>query len=183
MPTASPGRLCRARGPRTSSVPVPDGFDWDMWLGPLPWRPFGGEAGHTLSGLFVGDVNWSPHHYDIIQWTVNPDVRAPIDVKYRNGSIDYHYGNGVVVHSGGYPGEPVGPEGGACFVGTTGRIAVDRSNIVSYPAEHAPGAAAARRRAGLSCRQPFRELPGMHPHPQGRRSAIRRSPPTPSMPS
>ena len=116
------------------SVPVPDGFDWDMWLGPLPWRPFGGEAGHTLSGLFVGDVNWSPHHYDIIQWTVNPDESAPIDIEYDNGNIHYHYGNGVVVHSAGYPGEAVGGEGGGCFVGTTGRIAVDRSNIVSYPA-------------------------------------------------
>lgn len=116
------------------SVPVPEGFDWDMWLGPLPWRPFGGEAGHTLSGLFVGDINWSPHHYDIIQWTVKPDEAAPIDVEYDGGQIHYHYGNGVVVHSTPYPGEPVGPDGGACFVGTTGRIAVDRGNIVSYPA-------------------------------------------------
>jgi hypothetical protein len=116
------------------SVPVPEGFDWDMWLGPLPWRPFGGEAGHTLSGLFVGDVNWSPHHYDIIQWTVNPDEATPIDIEYDSGNIHYHYSNGVVVHSAGYPGEPVGGDGGACFVGTTGRIAVDRSNIVSYPA-------------------------------------------------
>jgi len=129
-----PGAFVPSAWTSDHSVPVPDGFDWDLWLGPLPWRPFSGEAGHALSGLFVGDVNWSPHHYDIIQWTVNPDVTAPIDVKYRNGSIDYHYGNGVVVHSGAYPGEAVGPEGGACFVGTTGRIAVDRSNIVSYPA-------------------------------------------------
>ena len=28
----------------------------------------------------------------------------------------------------------MGGEGGACFIGTEGRIAVDRSNIVSYPA-------------------------------------------------
>ena len=28
---------------------------------------------------------------------------------------------------------PSGGEGGACFVGTEGRLAVDRSNIVSYP--------------------------------------------------
>lgn len=116
------------------SVPVPDGLDWDLWLGPLPWRPFAGELGQTLSGLFVGDVNWSPHHYDIIQWTVNPDFRAPIEVKYKKGSIDFHYANGVVVHSGGYPGEPVGGEGGACFVGPMGRIAVDRNSIVSHPA-------------------------------------------------
>ena len=121
---------------RTSnkSVPVPEGFDWDLWLGPLSWQPYGGSAGHTLPGLFVGDVNWSPHHYDIIQWTVNPDLQAPIEVEYDNGEVHYHYANGVVVHSYGYPGEPVGGEGGACFVGTAGRIAVDRSNIVSYPA-------------------------------------------------
>jgi len=120
---------------------VPSGFDWDLWLGPLPWRPFGGEAGHALSGCFIGDINWSPHHYDIIQWTVNPDPAAPIEVTYENrgnrtdGAVThYRYSNGAVVHSTDYPGEPVGGEGGACFVGTEGRIAVDRANIISYPA-------------------------------------------------
>jgi len=129
-----PGAFVPTAWTSDQSVAVPDGFDWDLWLGPLPWRPYGGEAGHTLSGLFIGDVNWSPHHYDIIQWTVNPDLRAPIDVEYDKGNVHYHYENGVVVHSAGYPGEPVGGEGGACFVGTEGRIAVDRNNIVSYPA-------------------------------------------------
>ncbi len=122
-----------------ASVPVPDGFDWDMWLGPLPWRPFAGEAGHALTGCFIGDVNWAPHHYDIVQWTVNPDVNAPVEAQFerdRQGGerIHYHYANGVVVHSTGYPGEAIGGEGGAVFVGTEGRIAVDRNNLVSYPA-------------------------------------------------
>ncbi len=86
-------------------------------------------------------MNWAPHHYDIIQWTVNPDPRAAIEVEYENPGqqpqsavAHYHYANGVVVHSTGYPGEKVGDEGGACFVGTKGRIAVDRNSIVSYPA-------------------------------------------------
>jgi len=124
----------------THSQPTPPGFDWDLWLGPLPWRPYGGESGHALSGCFIGDVNWAPHHYDIIQWTVNPDPLAPIEVECENAGkspqtavIHYHYANGVVVHSTGYPGEKVGDEGGACFVGTKGRIAVDRNSIVSYP--------------------------------------------------
>ena len=137
------------------AVPVPDGFDWNLWLGPLPWRSFGGEAGHALSGCFVGDVNWAPHHYDIIQWTVNPDVNGPVEVQFEgsgrrdagggqhpagaagrpgDGQVHYHYSNGVVVHSIGYPGERIGGDGGACFVGTEGRIAVDRANIASYPA-------------------------------------------------
>ena len=51
-----------------------------------------------------------------------------------NAIIHYRYSNGVQVHSTSYPGEPVGDVGGACFVGTEGRIAVDRNNIVSYPA-------------------------------------------------
>ncbi|MEK7675378.1 MAG: Gfo/Idh/MocA family oxidoreductase [Verrucomicrobiota bacterium] len=150
-----PGAFFPSAWTSDRSVPLPDGFDWDLWLGPLAWRPFGGEAGHTLSGLFVGDVNWSPHHYDIIQWTVNPDVTAPVEVQFEgdanlasgsgaypggaagrpgDGQVHYHYSNGVVVHSTGYPGESIGGEGGACFVGTEGRIAVDRVNLVSYPA-------------------------------------------------
>jgi hypothetical protein len=129
-----PGALVPSAWTSSRSVPVPAGFDWDLWLGPLPWRPYGGEAGHTLTGLFVGDVNWSPHHYDIIQWTVNPDVTAPIEAQPDNGQVRYRYSHGVIVHSQEYPGERVGSDGGACFVGTEGRIVVDRANIVSYPA-------------------------------------------------
>ena len=122
--------------------PIPKGFDWDLWLGPLPWRPYNGSAGHALPGCFVGDVNWSPHHYDIIQWTVNADPHAPIEVNFEavknhpdGGIIHYRFSHGVVVHSTEYPGEPVGAGGGACFVGTEGRIAVDREELVAYPAK------------------------------------------------
>jgi hypothetical protein len=47
----------------------------------------------------------------------------------------YKYANGVTVFGKPYPGEPVGADGGACFVGTSGRIAVDRDSLVSDPAE------------------------------------------------
>ncbi len=152
-------RLPGAFYPKTwtsdESKPVPDGFDWDLWLGPLPWRPYGGAAGHALPGFFVGDVNWAPHHYDFIQWVVNPDPKTPVEIslersnatatgpkKYPGGAagspdegqVHYHYSNGVVVHSAPYPGERIGSVGGACFVGSGGRIAVDRNSIVSYPA-------------------------------------------------
>jgi predicted dehydrogenase len=151
-----PGAFFPADWTSGRSIPQPPGFDWNLWLGPLPWRPFGGEAGHTLSGLFVGDVNWSPHHYDFIQWVLDADRTGPVEAAWEGdpkratgqpgqypagaigrpeeGTVHLRYANGVVVHSSGYPGEPVGGEGGACFVGTEGRIAIDRSNIVSYPA-------------------------------------------------
>ncbi|OGV70036.1 MAG: hypothetical protein A2283_21700 [Lentisphaerae bacterium RIFOXYA12_FULL_48_11] len=151
-----PGAFVPGTWTSDQSKPVPDGFDWDLWLGPLPWRPFEGSAGHTLPGFFVGDINWSPHHYDIIMWTINPDSSAPVEIQYegaasrlpedttypagaigrpRDGNVHYHFSNGVVLHSTAYPGERVGGEGGACFVGTKGRISVDRSNIVSHPAD------------------------------------------------
>jgi len=47
----------------------------------------------------------------------------------------YKYASGVVVHGIAYPNEPIGGEGGACFVGTHGRIAVDRNALVSDPPE------------------------------------------------
>ena len=94
-----PGAMFPSNWVTENSLPVPEGVDWDMWLGPLPYRPFAGIPGQTVGGLFVGDVNWGPHHYDIIQWTVNPDVTAPIKAEYDNGNIHYHYSNGVVVHS------------------------------------------------------------------------------------
>lgn len=148
-----PGAFFPTQWTSESSVPVPAGLNWERWLGPLPWRPFGGEAGHALPGVFIGDLNWSPHHYDFIQWVVNPDPLAPVEVEFlpgpattsagnfpggaagrpEDGQVRYHYANGVVVHSTEYPGETVGNVGGACFVGTQGRLAVDRVSLVTYP--------------------------------------------------
>jgi len=79
-------------------------------------------------------VNWSPHHYDIVRWTINPARDEPLEAWPEDGAVHYRYAGGVMIHSTGYPGESVGSDGGACFVGSEGRIAVDRSNIVSYPA-------------------------------------------------
>ena len=135
----SPGAFYPRPWTWDTSKSVPAGFDWDLWLGPLPWRPFNGDAGHCLPGDFIGDVNWAPHHYDIVQWIVNPDPTASIEVHYeapaagKEALIHYRYSNGVVVHSCAYPGEPIGSDGGAVFIGTEGRVAVDRGNIVSYP--------------------------------------------------
>lgn len=130
----SPGAFYPDPWTSDKSQPVPAGFDWDLWLGPLPWRPFNGEAGHALTGCFVGDVNWAPHRYDVVMWTVNPDPTTPVEIELVQGGVDYHFSNGVVVHSRDCPGESVGSNGGACFVGTHGRIAVDRGDIVSNPA-------------------------------------------------
>ena len=113
--------------------PEPTDFDWNLFLGPAQWFPYDGNTGTFRFGG-VGDINWAPHHYDFVHWVLGMDRTGPVEIWLDNGHPVYKYANGIIVHGAPYPGEPVGAVGGACFVGTKGRIAVDRENIVSYPA-------------------------------------------------
>ena len=119
----------------TSSDPVPEGLDWDLWLGPAPWRPYSNGTGTNTYLYGFGGINWGPHHYDIVNWALGPNRDGPVEIEPAGDDVTHRYADGVLVHGRGYPGEPVGGEGGVCLVGTEGRIAVDRSNIVSYPSE------------------------------------------------
>lgn len=124
--------LARDWNPGTGN-PVPDGFDWDLWLGPLPWRAFQNVPVQALPGCYHGDINWGPHHYDFVSWVLDARPDQPVEIEVAGQVVHYHFGNGVVVHSSPYPGEKVGGQGGACFVGTKGRLAVDRDALVANP--------------------------------------------------
>jgi hypothetical protein len=111
--------------------PAPDSVDWDLYLGPMPWFPYDGNVGaHRFD---IGELNWGQHHYDIVQWAADADSTGPVELFMEDGFSCYKYASGVVVYGKPYPGEPTGGDGGACFVGTAGRIAVDRDNLVSDP--------------------------------------------------
>jgi len=130
-------RWVRGFGP---GKPVPEGFDWDLFLGPAPWSPYGTIPAHAF--VFDGG-NWEQHHYDIVQWALDADRTGPVEIGVEKGRAVYRFANGVVVYGWSYPGEKVGGSGGATFVGTEGRLAVDRDNLVAYPPsilEKPPGA-------------------------------------------
>jgi Oxidoreductase family, C-terminal alpha/beta domain/Oxidoreductase family, NAD-binding Rossmann fold len=111
--------------------PVPETLDWDLYLGPAPWFPYDGNTGpHRFD---IGELNWGQHHYDIVQWAAAADNTGPVELFMENDRSCYKYASGVVVYGKPYPGEPIGGDGGACFVGTQGRIAVDRDALVSDP--------------------------------------------------
>jgi len=111
--------------------PVPDDLDWDLYLGPAPDLPYDGNTGaHRFD---IGELNWAQHHYDFIQWATGSDETGPAELFTENGLSNYRYANGVVVYGKPYPGEPIGGDGGAVFVGTEGRIAVDRDALLSDP--------------------------------------------------
>jgi predicted dehydrogenase len=67
-------------------MPVPDGFDYDVWLGPAPWAPYTEKRCHwnfrwilDYSGGQVTD--WGAHHIDIAQWGMGTDGTGPVEVE------------------------------------------------------------------------------------------------------
>jgi predicted dehydrogenase len=134
--------------------PVPDSdpppeLDYDMWLGPAPWRPHNRYRVHYKFRFFWdysgGQMtNWGAHHIDIAQWALDMDDSGPISV---NGTAEYHpqqwfevttkcrltytYANGVKLVLGQLQD---GIKGGCTFIGSKGSVFVDRGKIVGTPA-------------------------------------------------
>jgi hypothetical protein len=113
--------------------PVPADLDWDLYLGPAPAIPYDGNTGpHRFD---FAELNWAQHHYDTVQWAADADQTGPVELFMEGDCPCYRYAEDVVVYGKPYPGEPIGMQGGGCFVGTDGRIAVERGAVASYPEE------------------------------------------------
>jgi len=115
-----------------AAEPTPDYLDWDMWLGPAPWRPFnhaihpaGFRAFTDYSGGGVTD--WGAHHFDMVQWALGADDTGPIEVippeAYDGKRLLLRYANGVEVEHIDLSREP-SEFFGVTFYGTEGTIAV-----------------------------------------------------------
>jgi predicted dehydrogenase len=66
--------------------PVPEGLDWDLWLGPSPWRPYHSLGCH-YNFRFIADnasgqiTNLGAHCLDIGQWALDMDHSGPVEVE------------------------------------------------------------------------------------------------------
>ena len=93
--------------------PVPAGLDWDMWLGPAPWRPYTSIGCH-YNFRFIADnacgqvTNFGAHGLDIGQWALDMDNSGPVEVEghgdfptsglFTNATrvdLTFRYANGV----------------------------------------------------------------------------------------
>jgi myo-inositol 2-dehydrogenase / D-chiro-inositol 1-dehydrogenase len=93
--------------------PIPEGFDYDMWLGPAPWAPYTKDRCHydfrwirDYSGGQLAD--WGAHLFDTAQWANDTEHTGPIEIKgtgqcHTEGlydtahhyDLEYRYANGV----------------------------------------------------------------------------------------
>lgn len=87
-------------------TPPPEIVDWNMWLGPAPWRPYnseyvkGGWRGYYDFDSGARLLDWGAHTVDLCQWANNSDDTMPITYEPSEKNITAHYANGVklVIH-------------------------------------------------------------------------------------
>lgn len=135
----------------TELGPVPEGFDYDMWLGPAPWRPYAPGRCHWnfrwISDYSGGQLtDWAGHHVDIANWGMDTETTSPKTIKgqgifppAKEGIFDtpesYYfeceYDAGFTMIVADSEQQPKGM--GAHFQGTEGWVHVQRGGIDAYP--------------------------------------------------
>ena len=80
-------------------------IDWDMWLGPAPWRPFnqayvdGGWRGFYDFDSGARLLDWGAHTLDLCQWANQADATTPVEYEPLDlpgdNAITCRYANGV----------------------------------------------------------------------------------------
>ncbi|HOS92417.1 MAG TPA: Gfo/Idh/MocA family oxidoreductase [Armatimonadota bacterium] len=82
-------------------IPPREVIDWDLWLGPAPWRPYnsayvnGGWRGHFDFDSGCRLLDWGAHTVDLCQWANQSDDTLPTDYEASEDKITARYANGV----------------------------------------------------------------------------------------
>ncbi|MFN5495717.1 MAG: Gfo/Idh/MocA family protein [bacterium] len=120
--------------------PLPDGIDWNAWLGQAPLRPFNREL--CPVGMHNHYPKWrnyreycnggladmGAHHFDIAQWALEMDESGPREVippaDGAKTGLRFVYANGIEMIHGG-PTD-------CTFQGTLGTIECSRGHVRAY---------------------------------------------------
>jgi len=64
---------------------VPEGLDWDFWLGPAPYVPYRGVVHWNWRWImdYSGGqlTDWAGHHIDIAHWGMGWDYTGPVEIE------------------------------------------------------------------------------------------------------
>ncbi|MDP6046894.1 MAG: Gfo/Idh/MocA family oxidoreductase [Phycisphaerae bacterium] len=135
-------------------MPVPENLNYDMWLGPAPWKAYTEKRVHPEKGygrpgwLRISDygagmiTGWGAHHMDIAHWGMGMENSGPIRIEgagefpkdglwdvHGNFSIDYVYPGGIPLNCTDSKKNPQGVR----FEGDKGWVFVRRGFIDANP--------------------------------------------------
>jgi predicted dehydrogenase len=120
---------------------VPEGTDWEMWLGPAPERGYNevlcpkGVHGHfpawrnyrEYAGGGLADMG--AHHFDIAQWALDMDGSGPVKIEPPKGKatsgLKFTYASGIEMFHGGNVD--------CLFEGTKGKVFATRGGLRTEP--------------------------------------------------
>jgi len=147
-------------GGNPAEMPIPAGFNYDMWLGETPYVPYTVDRVHPQKGydrpgwlrceqFGAGMITgWGAHHFDIAHWAMDTEYSGPIEIsgsaEFPTSGLwdvhgDYHtemlYANGVKVIGMTQSKEKAN---GLLFKGTEGWIFVSRGNYAATPSDPTP---------------------------------------------
>lgn len=124
--------------------PDPEVCDWDLWLGPAPWRPYNKLyvqesrwRNHYDFHAGAGLLEWASHTVDLCQWAAGADDTLPVEYEYEGDTIYGRYNHGVklVMRLSGFQGEGDWDVPGTCpvrFEGDEGWVEVgDQGTILT----------------------------------------------------
>lgn len=134
-----------APGGSTAPQPVPEGLDYEMWLGPAPWQPYCGQAvggegwWHDYDYAIGFIAGWGAHPLDILVWGYDTHLTGPWEVE-GTALIPYEGRNNVVmrwdVHFEFANGVKMDFRPGGDytqFTGTEGWVGISRGGIKAEP--------------------------------------------------
>ena len=93
--------------------PVPEGLDWDLWVGPAPWRPYcrlyhenpsPGVVPWAFADAFgVTSSTWFlSHAADVIQYALGVETSGPVEIIHPAGgrfpTLTLRYASGTLLH-------------------------------------------------------------------------------------
>lgn len=133
--------------------PVPEGFNYDLWLGPASWAPYCPARIH-FNFRWISDyaggmlADWGAHLFDTAQWGNDTERSGPVEVegtgkRHEGGLYDsfyefhlrYRYASGVemLVESGAVRLRFEGTDGWVGNEGWRGPLAASSQAIMDSP--------------------------------------------------
>ena len=82
-------------------TPARDVVDWNLWLGPAPWRPYnhayveGRWRGYYDFDSGARLLDWGAHTVDLCQWANGSDDTMPVEYEPSPTNVTARYANGV----------------------------------------------------------------------------------------